>query len=151
MTTPPPEPNNEQAAPQYQQPPADAYQQPPAAPVANPLTNIQLNYWLSVFFTWIPALIFYIIEKDKGDRRALEFHIANLNFALVRTGALIAVWILGTVILFIPYIGWLISMLLWLAILGLAIVHLISAVKVTDSWNTPGGKPWFLFNIPMVK
>lgn len=144
------------AAPQYQAPPAGAYQQPqyeqPAAPqyqqhVADPLGNIQLNYWLSVFFAWIPALIFWIIEKDKGDRRALAFHVSNLNFSLVRTIVGVAISVLG----FIPYIGWLISVLLWIASIVLFVFHIIAAAKVSDAYRNGGSTDPFIFNIPMVK
>lgn len=164
MTTLPPEDSGAQGAeqpaqpeqPQYQAPPAGAYQQPqaeqPGAPQyqpapADPLGNIQLNYWLSVFFAWIPALIFWIIEKDKGDRRAVAFHVSNLNFSLVRTIVGVAISVLG----FIPYIGWLLAMLLWLASIVLFVFHIIAAAKVADAYRNGGSTDPFIFNVPMVK
>lgn len=148
------------AAPQYEAPPAGAYQPPqqpqyaapqpqyqqPAAPAADPTSNLQLNYWLSVFFTWLPALIFWLIEKDKGNPRATALHVNNFNFSLVRTIAYVAIVIVG----WIPYIGWLIAILLWLAQIVLFIFHIIAATKVKAAYETDGRDP-FIFNIPLVK
>src|SRR5690625_2608078 len=64
--------------PQYQQ---QQYQQQPQAP-ADPLNTVVLNYWLSVFFTWITGLIFWLMEKDKGNVKAADYHRENFNFAL---------------------------------------------------------------------
>lgn len=147
----PPQPGYE-APPQqpgYQAPPPGGYQQPgayqqPAA--ADPASNITLNYWLSVFFAWIPALIFYLIEKDKGHPLAYAYHRDNLNFALVRTG-------LGLIIAlfaWIPYLGWLIAIVGWLGSIVLFIFHIIAAAKSTADFRS-GAKPPFIFNIPLVK
>lgn len=148
------------AAPQYQAPPAGAYQQPqqgyqqPQQPqqgyqqsqAADPVSSITLNYWLSVFFTWLPALIFWIIEKDKGNQRAMEFHVANLNFSLVRTGVVIAGWIIGMV----PYIGWILGLLIWVASVVLFVFHIMAAAKAPDAYRK-GGHPEFVFNLPIIK
>ncbi len=128
--------------PQYQAPPQAGYQQP----VADPVSNITLNYWLSVFFTWIPALIFFLIEKDKGNQQAYAFHRDNLNFSLLRVGVMIATYIL----MIIPYIGWVLGILLWIGSLVLFVFHIIAAVKAPDGYRR-GGRPEFIFNIPLVK
>lgn len=146
-----PAPPQQPAAPQYEAPPAAGSQQPqyaqqPAPAAANPVSNLQLNYWLSVFFTWLPALIFWLIEKDKGDQRATSLHVANFNFSLLRTIAYLAIIVIG----WIPYIGWLIAILLWLAQLVLFVFHIIAATKVKTAYETDGKDP-FIFNIPMVK
>jgi len=141
----------------YQPPPAGAYQQPPqgypqqpgyapqGAPT-DPANTITLNYWLSVFFTWIPALIFYIIEKDKGDQRANAFHVANLNFSLLRTGLAIVAVILGL----IPFIGWILGLIVWLAYLASFVFHIIAAVSAPDNYRQ-GKEPGFIFNLPIIK
>lgn len=168
MTTLPPEENNGQgaeqapeaqvppaapqapvppAAPQYEAPPAGAYQQQPAAPAADPVSNIQLNYWLSVFFAWIPALIFWIIEKDKGNARATAFHVSNLNFSLLRTAVGVGISILGL----IPYIGWLIAILLWIGSIVLFVFHIMAAAKAAEAYRNGGSTDPFVFNVPMVK
>jgi len=150
------------AAPQYQAPPAGGYQAPPAggyqqpgyapAPATNPVGNLQLNYWLSVFFTWIPALIFFLVDKDKGDARLRQLHAANLNFTLLRIFAIIAAWILAVILVFIPYIGGLLSVLLYLvATIGGFVLHIMGAVKVQQAYQTGQPVDPFVFNLPMVK
>ncbi|MGO3146169.1 MAG: DUF4870 domain-containing protein [Leucobacter sp.] len=116
---------------------------PAQAPAADPVSNLTLNYWLSVFFLWIPALIFYIIEKDKGNAHIRALHAANLNFALIRTALLVVGWVLAI----IPVLG---PILVFLAHVVLFIFHIIAATKVTDTYRRGGGDP-FIFNIPLVK
>ncbi len=172
MTTLPPEAGGEQPqqpaaaepqAPQHQAPPAGGYQQPPAggyqqappaggyqqpAGAADPAVNaITLNYWLSVFFTWLPALIFWLIEKDKGNARATAFHVSNFNFSLLRTGLLVVSWIFGL----IPYVGWILAILLWLAHIVLFVFHIMAAVKAADNYKNGGSTDPFIFNIPLIK
>lgn len=147
---PPQQPQYQQAppqAPQYQQPaggqvpPGGGYQQQPYAqqPVTDPVSNITLNYWLSVFFSWLPALIFFLIEKDKGNRQAYEFHRDNLNFSLLRV-------IVGFVAI-IPYIGWAIAVLGGIV---LFVFHIIAAAKAAEAYRT-GQKPPFIFNVPLIR
>lgn len=141
-----------QGAPQYQQPPQGGYQAPPPGagyaqqPVADPVSNITLNYWLSVFFNWIPALIFFLIEKDKGNPQAYAYHRDNLNFSLLRVGVVIATYIIAL----IPYIGWLVAVVLWIGSIVLFVFHIIAAVKAPDAYRR-GEKAPFIFNIPLIK
>jgi len=166
MTTLPPEANDGQgaeeaaqasvppAAPQYEAPPAGAQQAAPQyqpAPAANPVSNLQLNYWLSVFFTWIPALIFYIVDKDKGDQRLRQLHAANLNFSLLRIFVVIAAYIVNVILVFIPYVGAVLALLVLLAAYVVPFVfHIIAATKVQQAYQNGQADP-FIFNIPMVK
>ncbi|MEV8338576.1 DUF4870 domain-containing protein [Leucobacter sp. NPDC077196] len=136
-------------APGQTPPPPGGYQQPPAGyaqPVADPATNVVLNYWLSVFFSWIPALIFYLIDKDKGDQRLYAYQRDNLNFSLLRVGLVIATWILAL----IPYIGAIFGFLLGIGSLVLFIFHIIAAVKASEGFRR-GEQPGFIFNIPLIK
>lgn len=138
-------------APGYQAPPQQGYQAPPQqgysqpaggyqqAPASDPVSTITLNYWLSVFFTWIPALIFFLIEKDKGNQQAYAFHRDNLNFALLR----VIVGLVGI----IPYIGWVVAVLGGIV---LFVFHIMAAAKAGEAYRT-GQKPPFIFNIPMIK
>lgn len=141
-----------QGAPQYQQAPQGGYQAPPPAggyaqqPVADPVSNVTLNYWLSVFFNWIPALIFFLIEKDKGNAQAYAYHRDNLNFSLLRVGVVIATYIIAL----IPYIGWIVAVLLWIGSIVLFVFHIIAAVKAPDAYRR-GEKAPFIFNIPLIK
>ena len=142
-------------APQYQAPaggqtpPPGGTQQPPAGyaqPVQDPASTITLNYWLSVFFVWIPALIFFIIEKDKGNQLATAYHRENLNFSLVRTGVIIATGILSL----IPYLGFIIAILGWIAGVVLFVFHIMAAAKAPEDFRR-GAAPSFIFNIPFIK
>lgn len=153
MTTLPPEDPNAQVPndgaqpqqPQYAPPQQPQYAQQAAA---DPVSTITLNYWLSVFFSWIPALIFWIIEKDKGDQRATALHVANFNFSLLRTIVYVATLIIGVV----PYIGWLIAVLLWIASVVLFVFHILAAVKAADAYRNPSASTDpFIFNVPIIK
>lgn len=145
MSTVPPDAGNEQPA--YQQPPANAPQAAQPGNVSDPVSTLTLNYWLSVFFTWIPALIFWIIEKDKGNQRATAFHVANLNFSLLRT----IVGVAAAIIVSIPYIGWVLGFLLWIGSIVLFVFHIIAAAKVANEYHGSGKPDPFIFNIPMIK
>lgn len=96
---------------------------------------------------WIPALIFWVVEKDKVNTRALAFHTANLNFSIVRTGAGIVLWVVS----FIPYIGWLLALVMWVGTVVLFVFHIIAAVKVSAEYHGNGPADPFIFNIPLVK
>ncbi len=122
---------------------APGYGAPQQVPPADPASNLTLNYWLSVFFLWIPALIFYIIEKDKGNPQVRALHAANLNFALLRT----ALGVVGWIFAFIPVIG---PLVLGIAHLVLFVFHIIAATKVIETYRSGGGDP-FIFNIPLIK
>lgn len=145
----------------YQAPPAGAYQQPapggyqqPGAyqqPAANPASNLQINYWLSVFFTWVPALIFFLIDKDKGDARVRQLDAANLNFSLLRAFAVIAAYIVSFILMFIPYIGFIGGLLVFVAWAGGLVLHILAAVKADEAYRTGQPVDPFLFNLPMVK
>jgi len=157
------------AAPSYEAPPAGAYQQPPAGayqappaggyqqpggyaqPAANPAGNLQLNFWLSVFFAWVPALIFFLVNKDKGDARLRQLDAANLNFSLVRTFAMIAAQILSFILMFIPYIGFIGGLLTFVAWAGGLVLHILAAVKVEEAYRTGQPADPFMFNLQMVK
>lgn len=117
------------------------------APAENPLGTIQLNYWLSVFFAWLPALIFYLTQKGK-DQRAFQYHVENLNFSLVRTIALVAQWFVAFVPE--PFTALILGGLLWIANIVLWVFHLIAAIKVSDAYRQGNPKP-FIFNLDMVK
>ncbi|WP_193598602.1 DUF4870 domain-containing protein [Microbacterium sp. YJN-G] len=60
-------------------------------------SNITLNLWLSVFFSWIPALIFYLIEKDKVAPQYHRANAKNLNYQLIVTIAYAAVGVLSVI------------------------------------------------------
>ncbi|ALE91712.1 hypothetical protein AOC05_04100 [Arthrobacter alpinus] len=122
--------------PAYQQQP---YQQQPyqQQTMADPASAVTLNYWLSVFFSWIPALIFFLTEKGKNGFSD-EYNKANLNFSILRgiTGLLVV----------IPYVGVIFGFLA----LALFIIHIIAAVDAPKKFRS--GQPYkFPFNIAFIK
>lgn len=121
-----------QPAPGYGQPPqgapAPGYGAPAGAPYgAQPAygapvqPNITINLWLSVFFGWIPALIFFLIEKDKVAPNYQRANAANLNFQIVLAIAYAACVVLSFVI-----IGAFLLPLVSLAQLIIGIIHAIN-------------------------
>lgn len=129
-------------APQYPQTPA---QQPyPQAPsqqyqqgAVDPAGTVVLNYWLSVFFSWIPALIFFLTEKGKNSF-ADDFHRQNLNFSILRV-------IVGF-LTFIPYLG----VVFGIGSLALFIIHIIAAVNAPTQFRN-GQTYKFPFNVQFIK
>lgn len=126
-----------QPAPGYgQQPPqGGAYGQPgygaPAAgaPYGQPgygapvQSNITLNLWLSVFFSWVPALIFFLIEKDKVAPNYQRANAANLNYQIIVVIAYAAVGVISVVTF---GIGAILYALLPIAQLIIGIMHAIN-------------------------
>lgn len=109
------------------------------------MSMLILNYWLSVFFTWLPALIFYLIERGKN--ATVDTHnAATLNFQILRTIVVIA----ATIIAAIPYIGWLIALVLWIGSIVLFVFAIIAAIKGPE--DARAGRAYsYPFNIPLVK
>lgn len=128
---------------QYAQPGQEGQYTPPQAqPIGN---SLQLNYWLSVFFIFIPALIFFLTEKGRSPKLD-QFNRENLNFSLIRTG----VWLISVILGGIPILGWLIVIAAFIVQLVLFVFHILAAVKVKENFDA-GRDPGFIFNIPLVK
>lgn len=129
-------------------------QQPAGAADPNAaITTLTLNYWLSVFFTWIPALIFFFI--DRGKNATVDAHNrANLNFQLVRTIVYVATGIIPMVLGLIPYLGGilggLVGFVLWAASIVLFVFAIIAAVKGPQEARA-GREYKYPFNIDFVK
>jgi uncharacterized membrane protein len=111
------------------------YQQPgygqPIAPDGG-MSQLQLNLWLSVFFGWIPALIFFVTARDTCTPAVREAHTKNMNFALVRLIVGIATAI--------PIVGWILG---GLASIVLFVFAIINAVQVPDQIRS-GRRPEFI-------
>lgn len=68
------------------------------------------------YFTIIPAVIFLVVEPYNKDR-FIKFHaFQSLFFNLAWVVLIIAMMIVGVILGFIPIVGWIIGILLWLAI-----------------------------------
>lgn len=93
-----------------------------------------LMYILSIFFGFIPSLIFFLIKKD--DQFVYRNAAELLNFCITMTVLVIGIMIISTVAAFIPGIGFLISMLLSLGMMVVGIAALVflimGALKVKD-------------------
>lgn len=69
---------------EYPQQPVSQFQPGMNGPVSEgDLGSLKLNYWLSVFFSIIPALIFYFIKK--GRNQTVDSYLkSNLIFSAIR-------------------------------------------------------------------
>lgn len=119
----------------------------PAAPQpAAPLTEAEDRQWASFahfgnIILLIPALIIYLVFKDRGPKVAVEGKEA-LNWTINVTGA----WIILAILSVIPFIGLLFSLLL----LALAIVNIIFAILGGVKVNG-GGSYRYPVNIRWIK
>ncbi|HJX79469.1 DUF4870 domain-containing protein [Glutamicibacter sp.] len=96
----------------------------PGQGVDDSLQRIQLNGWLSAFFGIIPALIFFVIDKERSNPLVRDFHQQTLNFSIIRA-------IIG-LLAFVPVIGWLIGVLGGIVCFVIAIM---AAVKAPDEYR----------------
>lgn len=96
----------------------------PAGYGAQTQSNMTLNLWLSVFFGWIPALIFFITEKDKVAPNYQRANAKNLNYQLVVVIAYVAVGVLSVVTFGIA------SLLYFVLPIGQLIIGIMHAVNV---------------------
>ncbi|MFD5225139.1 DUF4870 domain-containing protein [Microbacterium sp. NPDC058342] len=93
-------------------------------------SNITVNLWLSVFFSWIPALIFYLTEKDKVSPAYHRANAKNLNYQLIVVIAYAATGVL-TVVTF--GIASLLYILLPIAQLIIGIMHAVNVPNQLQS------------------
>jgi len=120
-----------QQAPVYgQQPPA--YGAPAYGPPVTP--NLTLNLWLSVFFYWLPALIFFLVEKDKVAPSYAAANAGNLNFQIVRTIAVVV----ASILMPIPFLGGLLFAAVMIAGLVVSIIHALNVPARAAAGQAPG-------------
>ncbi|WP_147243178.1 hypothetical protein [Acidipropionibacterium virtanenii] len=89
-----------------QQPYAQGYG--PNMPADGGMSNVAPNLWLSAFFGWIPALIYFLSCKDNCAPTVRKAHADNLSFQLIRL-----------IVLCVPYVGVLAALVLFI----IAIIH----------------------------
>lgn len=77
---------------------------------------------LAYFLGLLTGLLFLIMEKDN---KFVRFHA--MQSILTNIAAVVVLTILGTILLFIPVIGWIIDMLLYLGVLGLWLLLMYKA------------------------
>ncbi len=93
-----------------------------AGPSEQGRNTLQLDYWLSVFFSWIPSLIFFLTEKDKN--KLMDEHtkeLLNFNITRVIVGAVTA----------IPFIGWIVG---GIGSIVLFVMAILGAMKGPDDY-----------------
>lgn len=160
--TPPPPP---QQPPAYQQPPAPqgqpqqppAYQQPPApqgqpqyaAPGApySAETDKQLAMWAHIggIVGFLPSLIIWLVGKDRGPRTNVEAKEA-LNWQITITIIWVAVRIVASILGWIPFIGWIFSLVLFAIWVLNVIFSIMGGVRVNA-----GGSYRYPFNFRFIK
>lgn len=85
-----------------------------AAPTSSGLTSNVAG--ALAYFTIIPAIIFLVVEPYNKDR-FVKFHaFQSLFFNLAWVVLIIGMMIVGVILAFIPVVGWILNILLWLAI-----------------------------------
>ncbi|WP_087129897.1 DUF4870 domain-containing protein [Microbacterium esteraromaticum] len=106
----------------------------PSAPAASaPLTAAEDAQWamLAHFLNIVlvlPALIIFLVFKERGPRVAVESKEA-LNWTINVAGVVIVLNILSAILGFIPILGFIAWILLTLVIWAVIIVNIIFAIK----------------------
>lgn len=127
---------------------------PAASQPAAPLTEAEDKQWASFahfgnIILLLPALIIYLVFKDRGPKVAVEGKEA-LNWTINVTAIVIAGNILSLIFAIIPVVGWAISILLtiiiWLVIIVNIIFAILGGVKVNG-----GGSYRYPVNIRWIK
>ena len=122
----------------------------PAAPAA-PLSPAEDKQWASFahfggVLSFIPPLIIWLVFKDRGGLTNQEGK-ESLNFQITIAIAWVAYGIILIPLNFIPLLGQLLSLVLWLAILAAQIVFpIIGGVKVNG-----GGTYRYPFALRLIK
>lgn len=105
-----------------------------AKPEAESSTGMSANTagLLCYLFTWITGIIFVVIEKKST---FVKFHAwqSIMTFGVLTVALLILTWI--------PFIGWILSILIWILMVVLWIILLIQA-GTGKMWKVPGAGDW---------
>lgn len=124
--------------------------QPPAT--AAPLSPAEDRQWASFahfgnIIPLVPALIIYLVYKDRGPMVRTESKEA-LNWTINVTGLLVALAILQAIFGVIPFVGWAIWLLLtfvsWAVVIVNIVFAIIGGVKVNQggSYRYPMNYRW---------
>ena len=111
-------------------------QQPYGAPAYGPpvTPNLTLNLWRSAFFYWLPALIFFLIEKDMVAPSYAAANAGNLNFQIVRTIAVVV----ASILVGIPFLGGLLFAAVLIAGFVISIIHAVNVPARATAGQAPG-------------
>jgi uncharacterized Tic20 family protein len=122
----------------------------PAAPPAAPLTEAEDKQWASFahfgnIILLIPALIIYLVFKDRGPKVAVEGKEA-LNWTINITGAFIILQVLSLITAFTIFLPLIIGILVFALIIVNIIFAILGGVKVNG-----GGSYRYPVNIRWIK
>jgi uncharacterized membrane protein len=105
-----------------------------ATPEAESSTGMSANIagLLCYLFMWITGIVFVVIEKKST---FVKFHAwqSIMTFGVLTVALLILTWI--------PFIGWILSILIWILMVVLWIILLIQA-GTGKMWKVPGAGDW---------
>jgi len=105
-----------------------------AKPEAESSTGMSANIagLLCYLFMWITGIVFVVIEKKST---FVKFHAwqSIMTFGVLTVALLILTWI--------PFIGWILSILIWILMVVLWIILLIQA-GTGKMWKVPGAGDW---------
>ncbi|MSS83353.1 DUF4870 domain-containing protein [Actinomycetaceae bacterium WB03_NA08] len=162
---PPPPPNGPYGytppSPQYSQDghtyppysPQPAYAASGYSPAIPPYeaSDISLNLVLSIFFGWIPALVFFL-RRDQVSPITRAVFVGNMNFQLTRLLVSVGGYILAFLMVIIGSvtidnggsIAVIFSILMWIALGGISIAYfvisIVAAVQAKD--RAMAGQPY---------
>ena len=122
----------------------------PAAQPAAPLTEAEDKQWASFahfgnIILLIPALIIYLVFKDRGPKVAVEGKEA-LNWTINVTGAFIILQVLSLILAFTIFLPLIIGILVFALIIVNIIFAILGGVKVNG-----GGSYRYPVNIRWIK
>lgn len=113
--------------------------------------NLTLNYWLSAFFFWVPALIFFVI--DRGKAPLVDQHLkAILNFQISRTIYIVGAYVLMFFAAFTESLGFVtfVTFLIGIVALAFFVIGIIGAA--TGPGRFRQGQPYnFPLTINLIK
>ncbi|GGF40701.1 DUF4870 domain-containing protein [Subtercola lobariae] len=126
----------------------------PQSAAGAPLSAADDKLWASLahfgnIILLIPALIIYLVFKDRGALVNQESKEA-LNWTINVTGAIIVINILSTIFGFIPFVGAILGLLLTLVWVAVLIVNLVFAIIGGVRVNG-GGTYRYPFNYRWIK
>ena len=132
----------------------DPTPQPAAPQPAVPLSETDDKLWASLshflnIILLIPALVIYLAFGPRGARTRVESKEA-LNWTINVTGAFFALWIITVIFSFIPFVGWIVVLLISLAMWALIIVNVVFSILGGVKVNA-GGSYRYPVNIRWIK
>ena len=99
----------------------------------------------------IGPLIIWMINKDKPEKSFVTTHAKEaLNFVITIWLTMISVMVVSTVLAFIPVLGWIVGILLWLIMMavgvGAVVLLIMAAMKANE-----GAEYRYPFAIRLIK